>query len=149
MHAHGGGRRPGNEARCYGTCDFTHHQERLVSVVYGLLMQSKLHFLAALREGILAYIKTFVKEVSGSRPSLLLQKHTILYIHVHVPVGTMYVFLLVRILILVSMYRYMSCALSDWLTCRPEGCSQPRELWFSDILISLLFMSTVLFFFHP
>ena len=52
-----------------------------------------------------------------------------------------------RILILVSMYRYTSCALSDWLTCRPEGCSQPRELWFSDILISLLFMSTVLVFF--
>ena len=26
-----------------------------------------------------------------------------------------------------------SCALSDWLTSRPGGCSQPRELWFSGI----------------
>lgn len=40
-------------------------QERLVSVVYGLLMQSKLHFLAALREGILTHLKSFVKEVSN------------------------------------------------------------------------------------
>ena len=24
-----------------------------------------------------------------------------------------------------------SCALGDCLTSRPEGCSQPRELWFS------------------
>ena len=39
-------------------------QERLVSVVYGLLMQSKLHFLTALREGILTHLKTFVKEVN-------------------------------------------------------------------------------------
>ena len=41
-------------------------QERLVSVVYGLLMQGKLHFLTALREGILTRLKTFVKEVSAS-----------------------------------------------------------------------------------
>ena len=27
----------------------------------------------------------------------------------------------------------MSCAISDWLTSRPGGCSQPRELWFTDI----------------
>ena len=25
-----------------------------------------------------------------------------------------------------------SCALNDWLTSRPGGCWQPRELWFSD-----------------
>ena len=31
--------------------------------------------------------------------------------------------------------RNASCALSDWLTSRPGGCSQPRELSFSDILI--------------
>ena len=35
-----------------------------MSVVYGLLMQSKLHFLAALRDGILTHLKSFVKEVS-------------------------------------------------------------------------------------
>ena len=23
----------------------------------------------------------------------------------------------------------------DWLTSRPKGCSQPRELWFFDILM--------------
>ena len=33
--------------------------------------------------------------------------------------------------------RNASCALSDWLTSRPGGCSQPRELWFSDILMSV------------
>ena len=26
-----------------------------------------------------------------------------------------------------------SCALGDWLTSRPEGCSQPKESWFADI----------------
>ena len=25
--------------------------------------------------------------------------------------------------------------MSDWLTSRPGACSQPRELWFNDILI--------------
>ena len=31
--------------------------------------------------------------------------------------------------------RNTSCAVSDWLTSRPGGCSQPRELWFSDIFM--------------
>ena len=35
-----------------------------MSVVYGLLMQGKLHFLAALREGVLSHLKTLVREVS-------------------------------------------------------------------------------------
>jgi len=38
-------------------------QERLMSVVYGLLRQSKLHFLTALREVLLAHLKNQVKEV--------------------------------------------------------------------------------------
>ena len=42
-----------------------------MSVVYGLLMQSKLHFLAALREGILTHLKSFVKEVSNSHTHVL------------------------------------------------------------------------------
>jgi hypothetical protein len=42
--------------------DVSASEERLVSVVYGLLMQSKLHFLAALREGILTHLKSLVKE---------------------------------------------------------------------------------------
>ena len=29
---------------------------------------------------------------------------------------------------------HASCASGDWLTSRPKGCSQPRELWFFDIL---------------
>ena len=29
--------------------------------------------------------------------------------------------------------RNVSCASGDWLTSRPKGCSQPRELWFFDI----------------
>ena len=33
--------------------------------------------------------------------------------------------------------RNTSCALSDWLTSSPGGCSQ-RELWFTDILMYLL-----------
>ena len=28
-----------------------------------------------------------------------------------------------------------NCASGDWLTSRPKGCSQPRELWFFDILM--------------
>jgi hypothetical protein len=44
------------------TSDVSSSEERLVSVVYGLLMQGKLHFLTALREGILTRLKTFVKE---------------------------------------------------------------------------------------
>ena len=47
-------------------------QERLVSVVYGLLMQSKLHFLTALREGILTNLKYTVKEVRQHTHSLSL-----------------------------------------------------------------------------
>ena len=54
------------------------YQERLVSVVYGLLRQSKLHFLTALREGLLAYLKLQVKEVMscawvywGENPSIM------------------------------------------------------------------------------
>ena len=31
--------------------------------------------------------------------------------------------------------RNASCASGDWLTSRPKGCSQPRELWFFDILM--------------
>ena len=31
--------------------------------------------------------------------------------------------------------RNASCAMGDWLTSRPKGCSQPRELWFFDILM--------------
>jgi hypothetical protein len=31
--------------------------------------------------------------------------------------------------------RNASCALGDCSTSRPKGCSQPRELWFVDILI--------------
>ena len=27
------------------------------------------------------------------------------------------------------------CTSGDWLTSRPKGCSQPRELWFFDILM--------------
>ena len=30
---------------------------------------------------------------------------------------------------------YMSCTSGDWLTSRPKGCLQPRELWFFDILM--------------
>ena len=30
------------------------------------------------------------------------------------------------------LYTYM-CASGDWLTSRPKGCSQPRELWFFDV----------------
>ena len=29
--------------------------------------------------------------------------------------------------------RNASCASGDWLTSRPKGCSQPRELWFFDM----------------
>ena len=53
-------------------------QERLVSVVYGLLRQSKLHFLTALREELLAYLKLQIKEVMscvwvywGENPSII------------------------------------------------------------------------------
>lgn len=38
-------------------------QERLVSVVYGLLRQGKLHFLTALREELFNFLKAQVKEV--------------------------------------------------------------------------------------
>ena len=31
--------------------------------------------------------------------------------------------------------RNASCTMSDWLTSRPGGCLQPRELWFTDILM--------------
>ena len=34
------------------------------------------------------------------------------------------------------MYVYRpNWALSDWLTSRPEGSTQPTELWLSDILM--------------
>ena len=67
-------------------CRIAYHvcvQERLVSVVYGLLMQSKLHFLTALREGILSHLKTFVKEVSAycHHP---VSVHTRIHVHVDV-----------------------------------------------------------------
>ena len=34
-----------------------------------------------------------------------------------------------------SIGQNTSCASDDWLTSRPKGCSQPRELWFFDILM--------------
>ena len=34
--------------------------------------------------------------------------------------------------------RNASCASGNWLTSRPKGCLQPRELWFFDILMYLL-----------
>ena len=32
----------------------------------------------------------------------------------------------------------VSCALGDWLTPRPGGCSQPGELWFTDTLTEII-----------
>ena len=34
--------------------------------------------------------------------------------------------------------RNASCASGDWLTSRPKGCSQPRQLWFFDILMYII-----------
>ena len=38
--------------------------------------------------------------------------------------------------------RNASCAMSDWLTSRPGGCLQPRELWFTDFLMYMYIWST-------
>ena len=53
--------------------------------------------------------------------------------HVHVYKVHMHVY---------TMYMYMYCASGDWLTSRPKGCSQPRELWFFDIL---MYMHTTMY----
>ena len=37
----------------------------------------------------------------------------------------------------------------DWLTFRPKGCSQPRELWFFDILMYMyIHVRTLLYKVH-
>ena len=41
------------------------HQERLVSVTYGLLRQGKFGFVATLREGLLGSLKVKAREVSA------------------------------------------------------------------------------------
>ena len=40
-------------------------------------------------------------------------------------------------LCLLVVHVYILCASGDWLTSRPKGCLQPRELWFFDILMVL------------
>ena len=38
-------------------------------------------------------------------------------------------------IIIIILWCKCTCASGDWLTSRPKGCSQPRELWFFDILM--------------
>ena len=46
---------------CYPPC--TQTQERLISVTFGLLRQGKVHFVTALREKLLLFLKTQVKDI--------------------------------------------------------------------------------------
>ena len=74
-----------------------------------------------------------------------------MYMYIHVHIFLRFVFYTVHVYVRVHVVptlpvtpaqlmrpgigQNVSCTMSDWLTSRPDGCSQPRELWFSHILM--------------